>query len=457
MTQVKTREIPDMDPVSLGFVAMGCVLILLLLRVPIAFTLGLVATVGIFIIYAWRPGSSFHPEYAWGPTFSLLGNSPFAFLTSYTLSTVPLFIFMGHLAFEAGFTTDIYKAARLWLTKIPGGVATASVVGCAGFSAITGSSVACAAAMGRIAIPEMLSFGYSKSLASGSVAIGGTLGSLIPPSIFFILYGIFSQQSISKLFIAAVIPGLLSLLGYIVVITIWAKLDPKAAPNPQEKVTSSDRWQAMGRCWSILVIFAVVIGGIYAGFFTPTEAAGVGAISTLILGFLLGRLNPLKTFAALKESAFQAAMIFAIAIGGQLFVNFIALTGIPTYLTAAITEAQIGFVTVMLALVIMYIALGMFLDPIGIILLTLPVTLPIVESYGMSLIWFGVVVVKLLEVGLVTPPIGLNVFVIKSIVGDTIKLETIFKGIAVFLISDAVVIILIVAFPILSLFLPNLM
>ena len=443
-----------MEPVTIGFLGLASVLVLLSLRIPIAFALGSVAVCGIFLIYAFPGGGDFTPQYAWRPTFSLLGNSPYAFVSSYTLSTIPLFILMGHLAYESGFTTDIYRAARLWMIRVPGGVAAASVVGCGGFSAITGSSVACAAAMGRIAIPEMLKFGYSKALASGSVAIGGTLGSLIPPSIFFILYGIFAQQSISRLFMAAVIPGLLTLFGYLVVITIWARLHPEAAPNPEEEITAAERWSALGRCWTMLAIFGAVIGGIYTGFFTATEAAGVGAVTTLVLGWALGRLSIPKTLAALRETAGQSAMIFAIAIGGQLFVNFVALTGIPAYLTDFIADSGIGFFWVMAGLVVLYLVMGMFLDPIGIILLTLPVTLPIVDSFGMSLIWFGVVVVKLLEMGLVTPPIGINVFVIKSTMEDNIPLETVFRGIAVFLMSDVVIVALLIAFPALSLALP---
>ena len=444
-----------MEPLTVGLIALPCVLILLVLRIPIAAALGTVASIGIFVIFAWRPGQEFQPEWAWAPTLSLLTNSPYAFITSYTLSTVPLFIFMGHLAYEAGFTTDIYRAARLWLSRLPGGVAMASIVGCGGFSAITGSSVACAAAMGRIAIPEMLRFGYSKSLASGSVAIGGTLGSLIPPSILFILYGIFSEQSIAKLFIAAIIPGILSLVAYLAVIWIWVSVSPASAPKPQEEITRADRMQALGRCWAIVALFVVVIGGIYAGFFTPTEAAAVGAYATLALGFLLRRLTVAKMIAALKESAFQTAMIFAIAIGGKLFVNFIALTGLAGAITGWIEATDTSMVIVLGLMVVMYIFLGMFLDPIGIILLTLPLTIPIVEAYGLSLIWFGVVVVKLLEIGLVTPPIGLNVFVIKSIVGGTIRLESIFSGVAWFLIVEIFVMAMILTIPGLSLWLAS--
>ncbi|MFY9211829.1 MAG: TRAP transporter large permease [Aestuariivita sp.] len=442
-----------MDPLSVGIYGLIATLVLLALRVPIAAALGGVASVGIFIIFAWRPGAEFTPQWAWQPTFSLLANNPYAFITSYTLSTIPLFIFMGHLAYEAGFTTDIYRAARLWLARLKGGVAIASVVGCGGFSAITGSSVACAAAMGRIAIPEMLRFGYSKSLASGSVAIGGTLGSLIPPSVLFILYGVFAEQSIAKLFIAAVIPGLLSLAAYILVIYIWVSRRPQDAPIPQEEISREDKMKSLRDCWAIVTLFIVVVGGIYAGFFTPTEAAGIGAAATLVLGVVLGRLNLSRIFAALKESVYQSSMIFVIAIGGKLFVNFMALTGLASEITVWIETSGVSVVTVMLLIVLLYLLLGMFLDPIGIILLTLPLTIPIVENFGFSLIWFGVVVIKLLEIGLVTPPIGLNVFVIKSIVGDKIALEKIFGGVAWFLLIEIFVLAAIILIPALSLYL----
>ena len=446
-----------MDPLLVGGLALGATLALLALRVPIAAALGITAAIGIFVIFSWRPGADFNPDAAWRPTLSLIGNGPYSFLTGFSLSTVPLFILMGHLAFEAGFTTDIYRAARLWLARLPGGVAMASVVGCGGFSAITGSSVACAAAMGRIAIPEMLRFGYAKSLAAGSVAIGGTLGSLIPPSILFILYGVFTEQSISRLFMAAVVPGLLSLAAYLVVIYLWVRLRPEAAPMPKEAIARDARWQALARCWAIVAIFVVVIGGIYGGVFTPTEAAGIGAFATLALGLLLGRLSREKIVSALRESVFQSSMIFAIAIGGKIYVSFIALTGLSGAITDWIAHVDASMLVVLAVIVMMYLVLGMFLDPIGIILLTLPLTIPIVEGYGLSLIWFGVVVIKLLEIGLVTPPIGLNVFVIKSIVGDKVKLETIFVGIAWFLLIEIVVLGMILGLPGLSLWLPGLL
>lgn len=446
-----------MDPLVVGLVTLAITLFLLAIRVPIAAALGISASVGVFIIFSWRPGADFIPQYAWRPTLSLIANGPYDFLKNYSLATVPLFVLMGHLAYEAGFTTHIYRAARLWLARLPGGVAMASIVGCGGFSAITGSSVACAAAMGRIAIPEMLKFGYSKSLATGSVAIGGTLGSLIPPSILFILYGIFAEQSIARLFMAAIIPGLLSLGAYLVVIFLWAKLRPEAAPRPGEAISAVDRWRSLLRCWSIVALFAVVIGGIYAGFFTPSEAAGVGAISALLLGLALRQLTLARIVSALRESVFQSSMIFAIALAGKIYVSFIALTGLSGAIGDWISETEVSMGAVLALIVLFYLVLGMFLDPIGIILLTLPLTIPIMDNFGLSLIWFGVLVIKLLEIGLVTPPIGLNVFVIKSILGDSVRLEAIFSGIGIFLIAEVVVLALIIGVPALSLWLPGVM
>ena len=446
-----------MDPHLIGYGGFAVVLVLLAFRVPIAIALGSVATCGMLLAYAWTPWLPFSLSAAIPPVSSLLGSTPLDFVNSYALSTVPLFIFVGHLAFQAGFTTDIYAAARVWLARMPGGLAIASIIGCGGFSAISGSSVACAAAMGRVAVPEMLESNYSRALATGSVAIGGTLGSLIPPSILFIIFGVFAEQSIAKLFVAAAIPGLISLIGYIVIVVIWVKLRPQDAPQPELTNVREKRGQALAKCWPILLLFAVIIGGIYLGAFTPTEAAGVGAIATLILGVVLRRLDIAKIKEALREAVSQSGQLFAIAIAGKLFVNFIALTNVAAQLTGWIGSAELSVFVVMGLIVLLYLILGMMLDPLGIILLTLPLTLPVVESYGLDLIWYGVIVVKLLEMGLVTPPIGLNVFVIKSIVGDKIPLERIFAGVSFFLISDVIVMGLLLAFPILSLYLPSLL
>ena len=445
-----------MDPIVLAGAGLAAVLVLLVLRVPIAFALGAVASIGLAVFYAWPEGGAFEPDRAVRPVFSLLATGPFGFVHSYPLSMIPLFIALGHIAYRAGITTDIYYAIRVWLARLPGGLAMASVIGCGGFSAITGSSVACASAMGRIAVPEMLRYSYGKALATASVAAGGTLGSLIPPSLLFVLYGIFTEQSVSKLFLAGVVPGMLSLAGFLVIF-IWVRRDPAIAPPPEAEFTRSEHAAALMKAWPALMLFGIVVGGIYFGIFTPTEAAAVSVSAALVIGLVLKRIDGPGILGALRDTAYQTAMVFAIAIGAKLFVSFVSLTGIANAALGFASEQAFPAWLVMAIIVVTYLVLGMFLDSIGILLLTLPFTVPIVEGMGFDLIWFAVIVIKLLEIGLITPPIGLNVFVIKSVVGDQVPLEAIFRGIARFLVSDAIVLGLLLAFPILSLFLPETM
>ena len=255
-----------------------------MLRVPIAFALGLPAALGIFIFMSWRPGGSFEVARGLTPTLSILGNTPFEFVHSYPLSMIPLFIGLGHVAYHAGITTDLYHALRVWMARVPGGLAMASVMGCGGFSAVTGSSVACASAMGRIAVPEMLRHGYRPELATGAVAAGGTLGSLIPPSLLFVIYAIFTEQSVKLLFLAGILPGILSLAGYLVTVAVWARLQPQAAPRPELTFTADDRLRAVGQTWPTVLLLGLVIGGIYWGIFTPTEAAAVSFAAAVLIG-----------------------------------------------------------------------------------------------------------------------------------------------------------------------------
>lgn len=446
-----------MDPSVIGFGGLAVLLVLLLLRVPIGVAMGIVGSIGSYLIYSWRPFVGFMPEAGLKPTLLLLTTTPYNFLNSYPFAAVPLFIFIGVLAYNAGFTTDIFHAARLWLVRVPGGVAMASILGCGGFSAVSGSSLACAAAMGRIAVPEMLNQGYSRSLATGSVAVGGTLGALIPPSILLLIYGIFVEQSIAKLFAAALIPGLMSLVAYLVVIAVWVRVHPDAAPLPAQDSTASARWQALRRCWPLGLLFILILGGIYLGFFTATEAAAFGAGATLLLALLLRRVTLDKIGESLRESVMQTALIFVVAIGGKLLVAFVALSGIAEELVFWVSGSGLPIGVIIGLIVLFYLLLGMVLDPLGIILLSLPLTVPIMEANGFSLIWFGVLMVKLIEVGLITPPVGLNVFVIKAIVGDRVSLERIFYGVGVFFIAEIPVVILIASIPAISLFLPGLM
>ena len=442
-----------MDGTLIGLVAFGSVLFLLALRVPIAFALAAIATIGTFVIFAFRTGS-FAPERAIRPTSSLVFSNSFDLIHSYDLSMIPLFVALGHIAYRADITTKIYHAARVWLAKVPGGVAMASVVGCGGFSAITGSSIACASTMGRICTPEMLSVGYDKRLATASVAAGGTLGSLIPPSVLFIIYGIFTETSISQLFLAGILPGLVSLLGFLLVIFIWVKRDPSAAPAFTGTITMADRGRAALESWPAVLLFVIIVGGIYGGIFTATEAAAVCVSAAILIGLVQRKLTLRAIWESLRETAIQTTSIFLIAAGAKIFVAFIALTGVAPDIVEAVTAAELSPVVLMLAIAAIYLLLGMFLDPIGIMVLTLSLMIPLIETYGFDLIWFGVVVIKLLEIGLITPPVGLNVFVIAGVVGREVPIDRIFAGIARFLALDVLVLILIMAVPALSLLIP---
>ncbi|HDY96146.1 MAG: TRAP transporter large permease [Sulfitobacter litoralis] len=442
-----------MDASTIGLIAFAAVLILLALRVPIAFALASVATIATFFIFAFRTGT-FMPERAIRATTSMVFSNSFDLIHSYDLSMIPLFVALGHIAYRADITTKIYHAAKVWLTRLPGGVAMASVMGCGGFSAITGSSIACASTMGKICTPEMLRMGYDPRLATASVAAGGTLGSLIPPSVLFIIYGIFTETSISSLFLAGVLPGLLTLAGFILVIAVWVWRSPEIAPSTATRYSTKERFAAAAESWPAVMLFVLIIGGIYGGIFTATEAAAVCVVAATLIGFAQRKLTLQGLWDAVKETCIQTAAIFFIAAGAKIFVAFIALTNVAPMIVNVVAEAELSVVVLLLAIAAIYLLLGMFLDPIGIMVLTLPLMIPLVESYDMNLIWFGVVVIKLLEIGLITPPVGLNVFVIANVVGKEAPIDKIFAGITRFLSVDVIVLVLIMSFPMISLLIP---
>jgi len=445
-----------MDPNLIGYIGISSMLVLISLRIPIAFCMVVVGFVGIMWMSGSSEGGAFDFEQGLSAAWSYAAFQPFSLVANFTIVAVPLFLFMGLLAFHAGFTHDIYYAARVWLSGLHGGLAMASTAGCAMFAAVSGSSLATASAMGKISVPEMLRYRYDPGLATGVVAASGTLGALIPPSILMIIYGLFTEESIGKLLLAGLIPGLLSALIYMGMIWVRASMNPNLAPKA-EAVTWGDRFRALKGTWSILALFTIVMGGIYFGIVTPTEAAAAGAAGAWILGVITGRLNLEKSRLALVESTQQVASIFALIIGAKLFVGFIAVTGVAHSLTAWATSFDVPAVVILISLSLVFIVLGTFMDSIGLLLLTLPIVTPIVQALGYDLIWFSVIMIKFLEIGLITPPVGLNVYVLKSVVGDKVPLETIFKGIIWFLVMDVLTLALLILFPQITLFLPDVM
>lgn len=434
-----------MDGLTLSAVVLALLIVLLLLRVPIGVALGGLSFLGIWAIVG--------PRAAWG----ILTGVPYDFIAHWTLSAIPMFLLMGYVCFHSELTDGLFRLARSWLSWLPGGLAVATVGGAAGFAAVSGSSLACAAAMGRIAIPEMLKAGYDKGLAAGTVAVAGTIGSMIPPSILLLVFGIYAEVPISHLFIAGILPGMLSAVLYALMIVTRVSITPSMAPRTTEKTSWRARLAALRGTWPVIALIIGVFGGLFAGIFTPTEAGGIGAFLSFVIGFAQRTLTLEKIKLAVKETVVTTGAIFIVAIGAILLTRFLALSGFTEFISEVVIEGQVSPVLLIMGTLVVLLFLGCFLDPIGIMLLTLPVFLPAIEHLGINLIWYGILMTKMLEIGLITPPVGLNVFVIKGVVGDTIPLETIFRGVLWFLAIDIVSVVLLVAFPSISLFLPGLL
>lgn len=432
-----------MDPVILGYIGVGCLLVLVLAGMPIAFASALVGLIGVGLLKGW------------GVAFSLSGYLPYGVTAHYSLSVIPLFIIMGYFAYYAGITSDVFKAARNWVGHFPGGLALATTFGCAGFAACTGASLAAAAVMGKVAIPEMQKYGYDDKLATGAVAAGGTLAVLIPPSIPLVLFGIITDQSIGVLLIAGVIPGILTAIAYSLVVYGRVKINPSLAP-PLAPVTWKKRLSSLKKMWGVLVIFCLIIGGIYSGAFTPTEAGGAGATFAFFLALFMKKMSWSTLKEALLETGRVTVMIFAIVVGILIFVRFLALTGLPASIANAVVNAPVHPLIILVGSLMIYLVLGMFLELIGMMLLTLPIIYPAIVALGFDPIWFGIIVVKMCEICLVTPPVGLNVYAVYS-VAPNVRLEDIFRGILPFLAVDVVTIILFIIWPDLITFLPSLM
>ena len=434
-----------MSGITIGIIGVLAGLALIALRVPIAVSLGLVSFLGIIELTNVRA--------AWG----IITAVPFNFIGNWSFTAVPMFLLMGYVCTTSGMTTGLFRAMRVCLSRLPGGLAIASVGACSMFAAASGSSVATASAMARIAVPEMLRHNYNPGLSTGVIAASGTLGSLIPPSILMVLYGVYAEVSIGKLFMAGFLPGLLSAALYVAMIISRVKVNPELAGEIVESFSAKEKWEAIREVWALPALIVFVLGGIFAGFFTPTEAGAVGAFFATILALLRGKLTIANSLEALRATARGTGSIFIILIGTIFLTKFLALSGLPTWLAEQMLSVSDSVVWVILSVAILYIILGMFVDSIGLLLLTLPLILPIAVGADMDLIWFGIILIKLLEIGLVSPPVGLNVYVIKGAVGNVVSIQKIFQGVAWFIVMDIIALLLIIIFPALSLYLPSIM
>ena len=422
-----------------ALIAFAVMLGLTFLRLPIAFSMALVGFLGFAYVVNFNAA------------LSMVGSVAFETGMSYTLSIVPLFILMGNLVTRAGLSAELYRVSYAFLGHRRGGLAMATILACGGFGAVCGSSLATAATMAKVAMPSMRKYGYSDALAAGSIAAGGTLGILIPPSVVMVIYGILTETNIGKLFIAGILPGLVAIACYLAAVAVTVRIDAKAGPRG-ERVSWHERLVALGDVWGVLILFLVVIGGIYGGIFTPTEAAGIGAGGGLV--FLLARQGfdwrMLRTI--LVESAVTTGMIFTILIGALIFANFINMTGMPTELTAYAEQFRETPLLVILAILVIYVALGCVLESMSMILLTVPMFYPLVAHLGYDLVWFGIIVVVVTEISMITPPVGLNVFVLRSVLPD-VPTQTVFRGVMPFIVADIVRLGILVAFPAITLYL----
>jgi tripartite ATP-independent transporter DctM subunit len=432
-----------MDPLWMGLLGLGVLFVLVILGMRIAFATALVGFLGLCALKNVTVASK------------VLGFLPHGIVAHYSLSVIPLFIIMGYYAFYAGLTDDIFFTARQWFGHYPGGLAITTVFGCAGFAACTGASTASAAVMGRVAIPEMTKYGYHPRLAAGVVAASGTLASLIPPSVILVIYGIITEQSVGKLLIAGFIPGVVSAAIYAGMIYVRVKISPELGQT-QPAASWKERFLSLKGTWGILCIIFLIMGGIYSGIFTPTEAGAAGAFGAFLLALGMRRLTKERFKESLLETGRTTIMIFSIVVGVLIFVRFLALSGLPNRMSEIVLLLPLPPLLVLMLILMIYVFLGMFLDAIGMMMLTLPLIFPAVVALGFDPIWFGIILVKMCEICLITPPVGLNVYVVHSVAPE-IPLEEIFRGVLPFVAMDILTVGLLIMFPQIITFLPSLM
>jgi C4-dicarboxylate transporter DctM subunit len=424
---------------ELGIALFALMLLLIVLRMPIALSMFVCGALGFGLIAGWKP------------LFALMQEAPFSRVANHELTVIPLFVLMGQFAAEGGISQALYRSARAWFGHFRGGLAMATIGGCAAFGAICGSSVATGATMASIALPEMRRYGYSGALSTGCLAAGGTLGILIPPSIILVIYAILTEQSLAHLFLAAIIPGIIATIGYGIAVLVYARIYPDSGPAASAE-TWPVRLRSLQAVWPVAVIFAVVIGGMYYGVFTPTEGAGIGAAATGIFSWAVGDMRLAGVKAALLETGKITGMIFLILIGAEFYSAFLALSQLPQALSQWIAGLGWSPLSVLLTIVFVYLVLGCVMDGLAMILVTIPVFLPVILGLDFGIppdavaIWFGILVLTVVEVGLITPPVGLNVYIINAM-AEGVPMSDTFKGIVPFFLSDLVRIAIIIAFP----------
>jgi C4-dicarboxylate transporter DctM subunit len=430
-----------MEPSTVAIIGFACLFAMMLLRVPVGMAMGLVGVSG----FAYLVGS--------GPAFKIVGHTSMRTVTDYTFGVIPMFLLMGAFVTNSGMSRELFRAANAFLGHRRGGLGIATIAACGGFAAISGSSVATAATFSTVAYPEMRRYGYPQSFATGVIAAGGTLGAMLPPSTVLAVYGIITEQDIGKLFIAGILPGILAASMYMVTVSLIGALRPGFLPSGPRS-TWPERWAALREIWAMLLLFVFVIGGMYGGLFTPTEAGGMGAGGAFLIGVLRGRLKGPDVRRSLLQATRTAAAVFTVLIGALLFGYFLTVTQTPQNVTGFLTGLGIGRYGVLALIMVMYIVLGCLMDSLAMIILTVPIIFPVIKELGFDPIWFGIIIVMTVELGLIHPPVGMIVFVIKSVVQD-VSFATIFRGVIPFIVTDLIRLVILIAFPIIALWLPS--
>jgi len=433
----------EVKPLTAGLLGIGLLIVLLFSGMPIGMVMALLGFVGMAYVAGLGAG------------LTSIGAPPHSTAASYSLSVIPLFVLMGAFCFYSGLSRDLYFTVYRWLGHLPGGLSMATVGACAGFAAVSGSSVATVATMGTVALPEMQRYKYDSALATGCIAAGGSIGILIPPSVILVIYGILTEQSIGKLFLAGFIPGVLEAVFYMITIYILCRRNPLMGPRG-ERSNFIERLVSLKGTWGVLALFVLVIGGIYMGIFTPTEAAGVGAFGAFLFALGKRQLTWKRFTDSLVETGKTTALTFLILIGAAIFGYFLAITRLPFELADMVAGLEVNRYIILGVIIIIYLFLGAIMSAMAMIILTVPIFFPVIVALGFDPIWFGIIIVRVVEMGQITPPVGINVFVMKGVAKD-VPMYTIFRGIVPFLIADICHVILLVAIPQISLFLPNLM